>query len=164
MPSCSPGGADKDTEQKSYSLVGNQMHWFDVESECYVFYTPSIDIRQLFLQLPETIVVVPMKDRHSDAGPSTTTTYPKESLSPRTDTDPTTGELSSSNWVVDGSGFLSPAGPVLKEVLDLVDGVSICSNWPLHCEADIVPMVDITNLVWGKNIFSDTRTLKVGAI
>ncbi|XP_056886921.1 v-myb avian myeloblastosis viral oncogene homolog-like 2b isoform X2 [Takifugu flavidus] len=92
MPSCSPGGAEKDTEQKSYSLH------------------------------PETIVVVPMKDRHSDAGPSTTTTYQKESLSPRTDTDPTTGELSSSNWVVDGSGFLSPAGPVLKEVLDLVDG------------------------------------------
>lgn len=108
------------------------MHRFDVESERYVFYTTCIDIRQLFLQHPETIVVVPMKDRHSDAGPSTTTTYQKESLSPRTDTDPTTGELSSSNWVVDGSGFLSPAGPVLKEVLDLVDGVCICNNWQLQ--------------------------------
>lgn len=123
MPSCSPGGAEKDTEQKSYSLVSHQMH---VESEHYVFYTTCKDIHQLSLQLPETIVVVPVKDRHGDAGPSTT--YPKESLSPRTDTDPATGELSSSNWVVDGSGFLSPAGPVLKEVLDLVDGVCICSN------------------------------------
>lgn len=74
------------------------------------------------VQLPETTVVFPLKDGHSDAGPSTTTSPPKESLSPRNDTDPTTGEINSASWVVDSSGFLSPAGPVLKEVLDLVDG------------------------------------------
>lgn len=43
---------------------------------------------------------------------------PKDSLSPKTD-----GEMSCGSWVVDGSGFLSPTGPALKEVLDLVDGV-----------------------------------------
>lgn len=45
---------------------------------------------------------------------------PKDSLSPKTD-----GELSCGSWVVDGSGFLSPTGPALKEVLDLVDGVRL---------------------------------------
>lgn len=113
-----------------------------------MFYTASIvTFVNFFLQLPETIVVVPTKDRHNDAGPSTTVTYSKESLSPRNETDSTTGEISSSNWVVDGSGFLSPAGPVLKEVLDLVDGVWFCSNQQLQCEGDMVPMVDPANLV-----------------
>lgn len=81
-----------------------------------------------FLQLPETPVVVPMKDRHSDAGSSSTTSAPKEGLSPRKDTDLSPGEINSASWVVDSSGFLSPAGPVLKEVLDLVDGVRIRSR------------------------------------
>uniref|UniRef100_H3CPG3 V-myb avian myeloblastosis viral oncogene homolog-like 2b n=1 Tax=Tetraodon nigroviridis TaxID=99883 RepID=H3CPG3_TETNG len=74
------------------------------------------------VQLPETTVVVSMKDGHGDAGPSTATSSPKESLSPGNDTDSATGEINSASWVVDSSGFLSPAGPVLKEVLDLVDG------------------------------------------
>lgn len=108
-----------------------------------LLYQQCRHICELFLQLPETIVVFPMKDRHSDAGPSTTTTYPKESLSPRADMDSTTGEMGSSNWVVDSSGFLSPAGPILKEVLDLVDGVCICTTRQLQCEADIDP----TNLL-----------------
>ena len=43
----------------------------------------------------------------------------KEALSPKTEPD-TSAETS---WVVDGSGFLSPTGPVLKEVMDMVDGV-----------------------------------------
>ncbi|KAM6980794.1 v-myb avian myeloblastosis viral oncogene homolog-like 2b [Aplochiton taeniatus] len=34
----------------------------------------------------------------------------------------TSGEMSSTSWVVDSSGFLSPTGPVLKEVMDMVDG------------------------------------------
>uniref|UniRef100_A0A8C3AEA5 V-myb avian myeloblastosis viral oncogene homolog-like 2b n=1 Tax=Cyclopterus lumpus TaxID=8103 RepID=A0A8C3AEA5_CYCLU len=33
-----------------------------------------------------------------------------------------TGEMNITSWVVDSSGFLSPTGPVLKEVLDMVDG------------------------------------------
>lgn len=69
-----------------------------------------------------------MKDSHSDAGPSSTTSAPKEGLSPRKDSDLSPGEINSASWVVDSSGFLSPAGPVLKEVLDLVDGVSIRSR------------------------------------
>lgn len=93
-----------------------------------------------------------MKDGHSDAGPSTTTSSPKESLSPRNDTDSTTGEINSASWVVDSSGFLSPAGPVLKEVLDLVDGVCICSSRQLQSAAEVVPIV-----------FFGTRTLMVGA-
>uniref|UniRef100_A0A3Q3WEZ5 Uncharacterized protein n=1 Tax=Mola mola TaxID=94237 RepID=A0A3Q3WEZ5_MOLML len=47
--------------------------------------------------------------------------YPTASLSPSR-TDLTSGEMSCLSWVVDSSGFLSPAGPALKEVLDLVDG------------------------------------------
>lgn len=84
-----------------------------------------------------------MKDGHSDAGPSTTTSSPKESLSPRNDTDSTTGEINSASWVVDSSGFLSPGGPVLKEVLDLVDGVCICSSRPLQSAADGDPKTDL---------------------
>lgn len=133
MPSCSLGGAEKDPEQKSYSSVSNQIHRFDIEfdkkKDFSGFYTVSIV--NFSLQLPETTVVVPVKDRHNVAGPSATMSSPKESLSPRTYTDSTNGEINSSNWVVDGSGFLSPAGPVLKEVLDLVDGVCICSKWHL---------------------------------
>lgn len=86
-----------------------------------------------FLQLPETTVVAPMKDGHSDAGPSTTTSYPKESLSPKNETDSATGEINS--WVVDSSGFLSPTGPVLKEVFDLLDGVCICSRCGSNSES-----------------------------
>uniref|UniRef100_A0A8C5GLU2 V-myb avian myeloblastosis viral oncogene homolog-like 2b n=1 Tax=Gouania willdenowi TaxID=441366 RepID=A0A8C5GLU2_GOUWI len=33
-----------------------------------------------------------------------------------------TGQISSTSWVVDSSGFLAPTDPVLKEVLDMVDG------------------------------------------
>ncbi|XP_028261994.1 v-myb avian myeloblastosis viral oncogene homolog-like 2b [Parambassis ranga] len=45
----------------------------------------------------------------------------KDSLSPKNEED-TTGDLNSTSWVVDSSGFLSPNGPALKEVLDMVDG------------------------------------------
>lgn len=103
-----------------------------------------------------------MKDSHSDAGPSTTTSSPKESLSPRNDADSTTGEINSASWVVDSSGFLSPAGPVLKEVLDLVDGVCTCSSRQLQSAADVVPVVDLGSE--GKLSFFGTRTLMVGAI
>ncbi|XP_061584672.1 v-myb avian myeloblastosis viral oncogene homolog-like 2b [Cololabis saira] len=56
----------------------------------------------------------------SEAAPSNVPS-PKDSLSPNTEVD-NTGEMSSTNWVVDESGFLSPTGPALKEVLDMVDG------------------------------------------
>ncbi|KAM8914070.1 v-myb avian myeloblastosis viral oncogene homolog-like 2b [Spinachia spinachia] len=45
----------------------------------------------------------------------------KEGLSPKSEAD-AGGEMTSTSWVVDSSGFLSPTGPVLKEVLELVDG------------------------------------------
>ncbi|KAK0156367.1 Myb-related protein B [Merluccius polli] len=45
----------------------------------------------------------------------------KEALSPKTEPD-TSAETSCTSWVVDSSGFLSPTGPVLKEVMDMVDG------------------------------------------
>lgn len=66
-----------------------------------------------------------MKDIPSKTGPSASVSLPKESLSPRTEAEMTTGEMSCFSWVVDDSGFLSPAGPALKEVLELVDGVRI---------------------------------------
>uniref|UniRef100_A0AAQ5YB23 V-myb avian myeloblastosis viral oncogene homolog-like 2b n=1 Tax=Amphiprion ocellaris TaxID=80972 RepID=A0AAQ5YB23_AMPOC len=57
----------------------------------------------------------------TEAGPSKPVSSPKDSLSLKTEPD-TSGEVSCTNWVVDSSGFLSPTGPVLKEVLDMVDG------------------------------------------
>lgn len=57
----------------------------------------------------------------SEAGPSRAESSPKDGLSPKAESD-TTGEMNCSSWVVDSSGFLSPSGPALKEVLDMVDG------------------------------------------
>lgn len=67
----------------------------------------------------------------SEEGPSKAVRSPKDSLSPKTETD-SSGDTSSTSWVVDSSGFLSPTGPALKEVLDLVDGVSIPNTLHLH--------------------------------
>ncbi|XP_062250844.1 v-myb avian myeloblastosis viral oncogene homolog-like 2b [Platichthys flesus] len=57
----------------------------------------------------------------SEAGPSKALLSPKGSCSIKSEAD-TSGEVTRSSWVVDSSGFLSPAGPGLKEVMDLVDG------------------------------------------
>ncbi|XP_070700926.1 v-myb avian myeloblastosis viral oncogene homolog-like 2b isoform X2 [Pempheris klunzingeri] len=69
----------------------------------------------------ETPVSASVKAALSDAGPSKAVSSPKDSSSPKTEAD-SPGEMSCSSWVVDSSGFLSPTGPVLKEVLDMVDG------------------------------------------
>ncbi|XP_049429067.1 v-myb avian myeloblastosis viral oncogene homolog-like 2b isoform X1 [Epinephelus fuscoguttatus] len=91
MPSCSQDGAEKDPEQKTH---------------------PS---------LQEMPVSASVQAGPSKAGPSKSSSSPKDSLSPKTEAD-TSGEMSVTNWVVDSSGFLSPTGPALKEVLDMVDG------------------------------------------
>ncbi|XP_036956701.1 v-myb avian myeloblastosis viral oncogene homolog-like 2b isoform X2 [Acanthopagrus latus] len=93
VASCSQDGADQEPEQKTH---------------------PSA--------LQEALASAPVKIRASEAGPSKAESSPKESLSPKTETDSTSGDMSCSSWVVDSSGFLSPNGPALKEVLDLVDG------------------------------------------
>ncbi|KAK5873052.1 hypothetical protein PBY51_013697 [Eleginops maclovinus] len=62
-----------------------------------------------------SVKVVPV-----EAGPAIASLSPKQSLSPKSEAQ-SPGENSTS-WVVDSSGFLSPTGPVLKEVLDMVDG------------------------------------------
>ncbi|KAJ3603265.1 hypothetical protein NHX12_031007 [Muraenolepis orangiensis] len=49
----------------------------------------------------------------------------KEALSPKNEPD-SSAETSCTSWVVDSSGFLSPTGPVLKEVMDMVDGDIDC--------------------------------------
>ncbi|KAM9408423.1 v-myb avian myeloblastosis viral oncogene homolog-like 2b [Pholidichthys leucotaenia] len=54
----------------------------------------------------------------SRPGPSKSVPSQSDSLSPKTEA----GSPGATNWVADGSGFLSPAGPALKEVLDMVDG------------------------------------------
>ncbi|XP_069570917.1 v-myb avian myeloblastosis viral oncogene homolog-like 2b [Brachyistius frenatus] len=56
----------------------------------------------------------------SGAGLSKAVPSPKDSLSPKT--EDTSEETTCTSWVVDSSGFLTPTGPVLKEVLDMVDG------------------------------------------
>lgn len=45
----------------------------------------------------------------------------KEVESPKTEPD-VSADTSCTSWVVDSSGFLSPTGPVLKEVMDMLDG------------------------------------------
>ncbi|XP_074500494.1 v-myb avian myeloblastosis viral oncogene homolog-like 2b [Sebastes fasciatus] len=71
--------------------------------------------------LQETPVSASDKAGPSEAGPSKAVSPPKDSLSPKSEAD-TTGEMNATSWVVDSSGFLSPTGPALKEVLDMVDG------------------------------------------
>ncbi|MED6238103.1 hypothetical protein ATANTOWER_008972 [Ataeniobius toweri] len=63
----------------------------------------------------------PVAASPSEAEPSKAVSSPKDSSSIKTEED-TSEESSGTNWVVDSSGFLSPTGPTLKEVLDLVDG------------------------------------------
>ncbi|XP_068598934.1 v-myb avian myeloblastosis viral oncogene homolog-like 2b [Brachionichthys hirsutus] len=63
-----------------------------------------------------------VKVEPGEPGPSRMATPPKGGLSPKTEPDTPTGETSCSGWAVDSSGFLSPTGPALKEVLDMVDG------------------------------------------
>ncbi|XP_054473015.1 v-myb avian myeloblastosis viral oncogene homolog-like 2b [Anoplopoma fimbria] len=69
----------------------------------------------------ETPVSDSVKARPGEEGPSKAASSPTESLSPKSEGD-AAGEMNITSWVVDSSGFLSPAGPVLKEVLDMVDG------------------------------------------
>ncbi|XP_041811699.1 v-myb avian myeloblastosis viral oncogene homolog-like 2b isoform X2 [Chelmon rostratus] len=71
--------------------------------------------------LQEPPVSASVKVGPPEAGPSKAVSSPKDSLSPKTEAD-STGEMSCSSWTVDSSGFLSPTGPALKEVLDMVDG------------------------------------------
>ncbi|XP_034388815.1 v-myb avian myeloblastosis viral oncogene homolog-like 2b [Cyclopterus lumpus] len=52
------------------------------------------------------------------AEPAEVASSPKDGSSPKSEA----GEMNITSWVVDSSGFLSPTGPVLKEVLDMVDG------------------------------------------
>ncbi|MEQ2236230.1 hypothetical protein ILYODFUR_010432 [Ilyodon furcidens] len=63
----------------------------------------------------------PVAASPSEAEPSKAVSSPKDSSSIKTEED-TSEESSGTHWVVDSSGFLSPTGPTLKEVLDLVDG------------------------------------------
>eukprot|EP00063_Salmo_salar_P046974 XP_014021809.1 PREDICTED: myb-related protein B isoform X1 [Salmo salar] len=47
---------------------------------------------------------------------------PQQSKTPKSEPDTPGRELNTNSWVVDSSGFLSPNGPGLKEVMDMVDG------------------------------------------
>ncbi|KAM9859074.1 v-myb avian myeloblastosis viral oncogene homolog-like 2b [Aulostomus maculatus] len=70
---------------------------------------------------PPSETTISIKMEPSEAGPSHAVPPLKDSLSPRTEAD-SQGDPNIISWVVDSTGFLSPTGPVLKEVLDLVDG------------------------------------------
>ncbi|KAK9528541.1 hypothetical protein VZT92_012694 [Zoarces viviparus] len=72
-------------------------------------------------QPSETPVSAAVKAASGEVGPSKAASSPKDGLSPKSEAD-AAGEVNSTSWVVDSSGFLSPTGPVLKEVLDMVDG------------------------------------------
>lgn len=72
-------------------------------------------------KIPPSLQETSAKAGPSKAGPSKSVPSPSNSLSPKSEVD-STGGLNSTSWVVDSSGFLSPTGPALKEVLDMVDG------------------------------------------
>lgn len=72
-------------------------------------------------KIPPSLEETSAKAGTSKAGPSKSVPSPSNSLSPKSEVD-STGALNSTSWVVDSSGFLSPTGPALKEVLDMVDG------------------------------------------
>ncbi|XP_029908064.1 v-myb avian myeloblastosis viral oncogene homolog-like 2b isoform X2 [Myripristis murdjan] len=72
----------------------------------------------------ETATSAPRKTGQSEAGPSKAASSSKDGLSPKAEQE--AGEASSTGWVVDSSGFLSPSGPALKEVMDMVEGDIDC--------------------------------------
>lgn len=126
----------------------------------YVLNVSIVIVVHCFQALQEALASAPVKIRASEAGPSKAESSPKESLSPKTETDSTSGDMSCSSWVVDSSGFLSPNGPALKEVLDLVDGVSVLGNQHMAYNLNLRNHVCPQPL--DKMSFS-IRTLKVGA-
>ncbi|KAM3877988.1 v-myb avian myeloblastosis viral oncogene homolog-like 2b [Diretmus argenteus] len=71
--------------------------------------------------LQELSAAATRKASSSQAGPSNTAVSPKDGSSPKTEPD-TSGDVNCTSWVVDSSGFLSPTGPALKEVMEMVDG------------------------------------------
>nr|XP_020448704.1 myb-related protein B [Monopterus albus] len=73
------------------------------------------------LSLLEAPISALVEATSSEAGPSKILASPKDSLSPKSEAD-TSGDVNMTSWVVDSSGLLSPSGPALKEVLDMVDG------------------------------------------
>uniref|UniRef100_A0A8C6T7M9 V-myb avian myeloblastosis viral oncogene homolog-like 2b n=1 Tax=Neogobius melanostomus TaxID=47308 RepID=A0A8C6T7M9_9GOBI len=73
-----------------------------------------------FLFIQELMSSAPARAGPSNDVPSKAVTSTKDPC-PKVDSD-ANGDVNGTNWVVDGSGFLSPTGPVLKEVLDMVDG------------------------------------------
>ncbi|CAN9512577.1 unnamed protein product [Ophioblennius macclurei] len=83
------------------------------------------------LQLPGCSHDIPDKDLeqkpHVVEAPSSSQmrsgSSPKDGLSPDAGMESdASGDMNITSWVVDSSGFLSPTGPLLKEVMDLVDG------------------------------------------
>uniref|UniRef100_A0A667Z2W8 V-myb avian myeloblastosis viral oncogene homolog-like 2b n=1 Tax=Myripristis murdjan TaxID=586833 RepID=A0A667Z2W8_9TELE len=73
---------------------------------------------------PQVATSAPRKTGQSEAGPSKAASSSKDGLSPKAEQE--AGEASSTGWVVDSSGFLSPSGPALKEVMDMVEGDIDC--------------------------------------
>lgn len=59
--------------------------------------------------------------REAGSSKANLTQMSKDGVILKSDQD-TSGEINSTSWVVDSSGFLSPTGPALKEVMDMVDG------------------------------------------
>ncbi|XP_037107525.1 v-myb avian myeloblastosis viral oncogene homolog-like 2b [Syngnathus acus] len=93
MPSCSQDHADPDSERETHTLRTKCLH---TSQEMSALSTVNGD---------------------DEAGPSRAVTSPKDSLSPLSEA----GSTGETQWVVDNAGFLSPTGPALKEVLDMVD-------------------------------------------
>ncbi|KAJ0023354.1 hypothetical protein NQD34_003253, partial [Periophthalmus magnuspinnatus] len=75
------------------------------------------NVQVRFYELP---ISVPTRAGPSNDATTKADTSTKVNLTPKVDSD--TADMISTSWVVDSSGFLSPTGPALKEMLDMVDG------------------------------------------
>uniref|UniRef100_A0A4W5QTJ7 V-myb avian myeloblastosis viral oncogene homolog-like 2b n=1 Tax=Hucho hucho TaxID=62062 RepID=A0A4W5QTJ7_9TELE len=71
--------------------------------------------------LQENASISTVRGGPKDAG-SHKAVSPQQSKTPKSEPNTPGGELNTSSWVVDSSGFLSPNGPALKEVMEMVDG------------------------------------------
>ncbi|XP_029630531.1 v-myb avian myeloblastosis viral oncogene homolog-like 2b [Salmo trutta] len=71
--------------------------------------------------LPENANTSTVRGGPKEAG-SHKAVSPQQSKTPKSEPNTPGGELNTSSWVVDSSGFLSPNGPALKEVMEMVDG------------------------------------------
>lgn len=104
-------------------LVAVCVHSYSVHLYYSLTLTLSL-IFKLMSPLQENTITSTVRGGPREAG-SHKAVSPQQSKTPKSEPNTPGGELNTSSWVVDSSGFLSPNGPALKEVMEMVDGVRV---------------------------------------